>query len=529
MKPIRLIAGFLTVGVWTLASRVLGFVRDILIAGALGAGPVAEAFFIAFALPNMFRRFFAEGAFNMAFVPMVSKKLEAGDDPQVFVRDAFAGLATVLIVLTLIAQLAMPWLVLAMAGGFAGDERLALATGLGRIVFVYILLISLAALISGLLNALGRFAAAAAAPVVLNIILVGALMLAGTGVFSETVTLGGLPDAPPGLHEGTMLAWGVVLAGIAQLALVWWAAHRAGMTVRPALPRLTPDMRRLARIAAPAALAGGVVQVNLLVGRQVASHFDGAIAWLSYADRLYQLPLGVVGIAVGIVLLPDLSHRLSSGDEAGGRAAFNRACEFTLALTLPAAVALMVVPGPLVSVLFERGAFDATDSAATALAVAIYGLGLPAFVLQKTLQPLFFAREDTRSPFRYALVSMVVNAGVAVGLAPLVGYTAAAFGTTLAGWAMVWLLWRGSRPMGDAAALDDRLRTRSWRIAAASAVMGIALWGAGQALSGPLATAGLRYVALAGLVAAGMAVYFAAGRAFGAFRLSDFRGAVRRA
>ena len=283
MKPIRLVSGFLTVGVWTLLSRIFGFVRDIMIAAYLGTGPVAEAFLVAFSLPNMFRRFFAEGAFNMAFVPMFSKKLEGDDDAADFARDAFTGLATILIGFTLLATVFMPFLVMAMASGFLGDERFDLAVAYGRIAFPYILFISLAALLSGVLNATGRFVAAAAAPVLLNVIFVAAILLGNR----------------LGWPVGDTLAWAVPLAGIAQLVLVWIAASRAGFRLIPRRPRLTPDLKRLAIIAAPAALAGGVVQINLLVGRQVASFFDGAIAWLSYADRLYQLPLGVVGIAIG--------------------------------------------------------------------------------------------------------------------------------------------------------------------------------------------------------------------------------------
>lgn len=511
MKPVRLVSGFLTVGGWTLASRILGFVRDILIAAFLGAGPVAEAFLIAFGLPNMFRRFFAEGAFNMAFVPMFSKKVEADDGPLEFARDAFTALAAILIVFTLIAQIFMPWLVLAMAGGFADDGRLGLATLFGRIAFPYILFISLAALLSGVLNATGRFAAAAAAPLLLNILFIGALWLADL----------------LGWDIGLTLAWTVPLAGIAQLALVWAAATRSGFRLIPTRPRLTPDLKRLAIIAAPAALAGGVVQVNLLVGRQVASFFDGAIAWLSYADRLYQLPLGVVGIAIGVVLLPDLSRRLQAGDTAGGRHAVSRAAEMSLALTIPAAVALIVVPGPLVSTLFQRGAFSEADAAATAAAVAIYGLGLPAFVLQKVLQPLYFAREDTRSPFRFALVAMVVNAALAIGLAPIVGYLAAAIGASVAGWAMVWLLWRGARGMGEAARPDDRLRHRAGRICAAAALMGFALWAAMLVLA-PMFAGSAQWLALFLLVTIGIVTYFAAGRLLGAFALSDFKDALKR-
>jgi len=512
--------GFLTVGAWTLLSRLLGFARDIMIAAFLGAGPVAEAFLIAFSLPNMFRRFFAEGAFNMAFVPMFSKKLETGDDAIGFARDAFAGMAALLTVFTALGIIFMPVLVWAMASGFGADERFDIAVVYGRIAFPYILFISLSALISGVLNASGRFLAAAAAPVLLNVIFILAMLLA---------VLLGARDAPaPERAVGDYLAAAVPLGGMAQLALVWIAAARAGYRFRPRRPRLTPELKRLAIIAAPAALAGGVVQVNLLVGRQVASFFDGAVAWLSYADRLYQLPLGVVGIAIGIVLLPDLSRRLGAGDTAGGRDALNRAAELTLALTVPAAVALVVIPVPLVSVLFQRGAFGADDTAATALAVAVYGLGLPAFVLQKVLQPLFFARADTRRPFHYALVAMVVNAGVAVGLATQIGYLGAAFGTTLAGWAMVVLLWRGSRNMGDAAMIDDRLRRRIWRIVLAALIMGAALMALAVVLNPLLGAPGTRYGALAVLVFAGMGIYFGSGQLIGAFRLSEFRSALRR-
>ncbi len=523
MSGIRLITGVLTVGVWTLLSRVLGFVRDILIAAWLGTGPVAEAFIVAFALPNMFRRFFAEGAFNMAFVPMFSKRLEKGDDATGFARQAMAGLATVLVILTVLATIFMPWLVLAMASGFAGDERLDMAVTLGRIVFIYILFISLAALVSGVLNASGRFAAAAAAPVLLNIILITILVLAEAGLFGSFI---GEYD---GARHGSAMAIGVVLAGIAQLALVWIAAKRAGFHLTPTLPRLSPEIRRLAIIAAPAMLAGGVVQINLLIGRQVASYFDGAIVWLSFADRLYQLPLGVVGIAIGIVLLPDLSRRLAAEDTAGGQHALSRAAEMSLALAIPAAVALLVIPGALVAALFERGAFVAEDTRATALVTAIYGLGLPAFVMQKVLQPLYFAREDTKRPFYFAAAAMVINAVLAVGLAPLIGYLAAALGTTIAGWGMLFLLWRGARGMGDAARFDDRFRDRLWRMIVAAVLMGAALFLL-QRLLAPLAASGdlVRFIGVILLCLGGVAAYAAAGLALKAFTLSDLRTTFRR-
>lgn len=512
IRKIHLASSFFTVGIWTLLSKILGFVRDIMIASAMGSGPMAQAFLIAFSLPNMFRRFFAEGAFNTAFVPMFSKKVEAGDAPEDFAREAFSGLATIVLVVVLLGQIFMPFLVFAMASGFADDARFALTVDYGRIVFPYILFISLAALLSGVLNAIGRFAAAAAAPVLLNIILVAAMYLA----------------AMMGWEIGAALSWAVLLAGFAQMALVWWAARQAGIVLMPRRPRLTPDIKRLAIIAFPAALAGGVVQVNLLVGRQVASYFDGAVAWLSYADRLYQLPLGVVGIAIGVVLLPDLSRRLRARDDEGGNHSLNRAAEFSLALTLPSAVALMVIPTALVSVLFQRGAFDAVDTANTALAVAVYGAGLPSFVLAKVWAPLFFAREDTKSPFRYALVSMVVNAGLAIGLSPFFGYLAAAIGTTVAGWSMLALLWLGSRKLGPAAAMDARLKRKLPKIILASAAMGAALIAAAYILAPWLYGSSLRYAALGLLVLIGMGVYGSAVVLTGAMRVADLRAMLRR-
>ncbi|MFZ7091571.1 murein biosynthesis integral membrane protein MurJ [Primorskyibacter sp. 2E233] len=512
MKPIKLISGVLTVGFWTLMSRILGVVREVMILAFVGPGPLMDAFVAAFRLPNMFRRFFAEGAFNAAFVPMFSKKYEGEEDPLVFARDALSGLAFVLLILTALALIFMPALVYATAGGFVGDARFDLTVGYGRIVFPYILLISLAALFSGALNATGHFAAAAAAPVLLNIFVIS-FMVIGAYVGGAAIF---------------WLIWAIPFAGAAQLVVVWIAAERAGIRVRPARPRLTPDMRQLVRTAIPAALAGGVMQLNLLVGQFVASGYEKAVGWLYAADRLYQLPLGVVGIAVTVVLLPDLSRKLKAQDHVGGRAALSRSGELSLALTIPASVALVVIPLPLVSVLFQRGATGASDSAAIALAVAIYGLGLPSFVLQKVFQPLYFARENTRTPFNYAVVSMLINAVLAIGLAPFIGWIAPAIATTVAGWSMALQLFFGARKMGEVASFDDRFFTRLWRICAASALMGGTLF-AGQLLLGPLlAQPWVRGLALTLLIAIGIVAYGIAGQLLGAFSLSEIRNLVRR-
>ncbi len=506
-----MIRNIVTLGGWTLVSRGAGLVRELMMAAYLGAGPVADAFNVAFSLPNMFRRFFAEGAFNQAFVPLYSKKLEAGDDAEDFAQNAFSGLTAFLIVFTIIGTLAMPLLVWAMAAGFVGDGRFDMAVDFGRITFVYIGFISLFALLSGILNAHGHFAEAGAVPVLMNLVFIAAMLLANQ----------------MGWDMGHTLALTTPITGIAQLGWTLYAARRIGFIPRLRMPRLTPDFRRLMANMGPALLVGGVVQINLLVSRQVASGTEGAISWLVYADRLYQLPLGVVAIAVGTVLLPELSRRLQAGDSAGGREAFNRGTEFALLLTLPAAVALVIIAFPITEVLYQRGAFGAADTAATALALAIYGLGLPAFVLQKALQPLFYAREDTRSPFRYALWSMAINAALAFGLMPWIGFSAAAWATTLSAWVMVIQLWWGARRLGEETRFDARFLSRLWRIALASALMGAALWG-GWALLQPLLEARAhRILALVLLIALGIASYGIAAFGLRAVQVSDLK-ALRR-
>lgn len=508
---VRMIRSILTLGGWTMVSRAAGLARELMMAAYLGAGPVADAFNVAFSLPNMFRRFFAEGALNQAFVPIYAKKLQGTEDAEAFAQNAFSGLAGFLVVFSALGTLAMPWLVWAMASGFAGDARFDLAVGFGRITFCYIGFISLFALLAGILNAHGRFAEAGFVPVLMNLVFIAAMLLA----------------ARQGWDMGRTLAWTVPVTGIAQVGWTLRAAARAGFVPRLVRPRLTADFRHLLIVAGPALLAGGVVQINLLISRQVASGTEGAISWLVYADRLYQLPLGVVAIAVGTVLLPELARRLRADDPEAGQAAFNRSAEFALLLTLPAAVALVVIAHPITEVLYQRGAFDAEDTRATALALAIYGVGLPAFVLHKVLQPLFYAREDTARPFRYALWSMVTNAALAFGLMPWLGFSAAAWATTLSAWIMVGQLWHGSRRMGAEARLDARLKARLWRMALAAAVMGMALWLAWGGLQPLLAMRAYRVLALVGLVSVGLAVYGGAALALGAVRWSDLRAGLK--
>ena len=498
-----------TVGGLTMLSRLLGFVRDVLTAAILGAGPAAEAFFVAFRFPNLFRRLFAEGAFNSAFVPLFSKRLEAEGQEAAhrFAEESLAVLLSGLFVLTAALIILMPWAIYAIAAGFSDDAAKLETTVLyTRICFPYLGCMAAAALFSGVLNGMGRFAAAAAAPVVLNIVLISALGLSAILAW------------PPGLS----LSWGVLIAGILQALMLYFAAARAGMRLRLRRPRMTAAVKRLLTLAAPGVVSGGASQINVLVSTTIATYFVGAVAWLSYADRVYQLPLGVVGVAVGVVLLPTLSRHVRAQRQTEANAAFNRAVEVSLTLTLPAAAAMIAIPGLIAAALFERGAFGAGDSAQTARAMMAMAPGLPAAVLIRTLAPCYFAQEDMKTPLRAALAAIVANIVIALALSPFIGFVALALAGTLSGWLNVGILAIGLRRRG-AFGPDARLRKRAPRILLASALMAVAL------AATPLPDGGLgRFGALLALCILGAAVYGLAGRALGAFAIADLKSALRR-
>lgn len=518
---------FATVGGLTMVSRLLGFVRDILIAAALGSGAVADAFFVAFRFPNLFRRLFAEGAFNSAFVPLFARRLEGEGEAaaRAFAEEAMAMLAFVLIVFSGLAMLAMPWLMALLAPGFVSDPaKYGLSVLLTQIAFPYLFCMSLVALLSGVLNSLHRFWAAAAAPILLNVILVTAIALAIALGYSHK------PAA------GVVLATGVLIAGLAQLAMLWIAVRRAGLILAIRRPRYTEGVKRLVALGIPGLVSGGITQINIVVGTIIASLQAGAISYLYYADRLYQLPLGIVGVAIGVVLLPDLARKLRAGDTAAAMDSQNRSLELGLALTLPAAVALAVAAEPIISVLFQRGAFTAADTPATAAALAAYAWGLPAFVLIKVFQPAFFAREDTATPMRYAAVNLVVNVAGSVGLFFLFQslgtypHVGVALATTLAAWVNTVLLWSRLVRRGEFAA-DARLARVLPMIALSSAAMGAVLWLAMPLLAPWLAASqptAVRFAALAALVTAGLASYGMLAVVTGALRLGSLRSALRR-
>ncbi|MCH8001425.1 MAG: murein biosynthesis integral membrane protein MurJ [Proteobacteria bacterium] len=495
-----LLRSLATVGGYTGISRVLGFVRDILIAAAVGTGPVADAFFVAFRLPNLFRRLFGEGAFNAAFVPLFARHLEEGGKAaaKIFAEQTLAVLLSALLLLSALAMAGMPWLMYALAPGFAAEPaKFDLAVQLSRITFPYLLFMSLVALLSGVLNSLYKFAAAAAAPILLNIFFIFALVV--------VLPLTGAP--------GPVLAWTVAAAGIGQFLFLLAACHRAGMALRLPRPRLTAGVRRLLKLIGPGVLSAGVLQINLMIGTIIASLQAGAVSYLYYADRVYQLPLGLIGIGLGVVLLPHLTRSLRGGAEAEAMRTLNRGLELSMLLTLPAAVALVVVSWPIVIVLFERGAFDRASSEATALALMAFAAGLPAYVLVKVLQPAFFAREDTVTPFKMAAATVAANVALSLILFWPLGHVGIALATALAAWLNTVLLAVALRRRGFLT-LDARLKGRLPRVALASLVMGLALWAAARWL-GPWFEAALwwRIAGLAILVGGGLALY--AGLAYG--------------
>ena len=486
-------------------------------AGTLGAGLIADAFLVAFKFPNFFRRLFAEGAFNAAFVPMFGQRLatKGKASAQAFAAEAAAVLISALMLFTLAVVLLMPWLMYAIAPGFADQpEKLGLTVELTRITFPYLMFMAVIALLGGMLNTMQRFAATAAAPILLNIVLISALVL---------IALGYIP------HPGFGLAWAVTAAGIGQLIWIAAACARLDIMIRLPRPRLTPGVRRLLAVMVPGLIGSGVVQINLVVDVILASTLlEGSVSFLYFADRINQLPLGVVGVAVGVALLPLLTRQLADGDEAAASDSQNRAIEFALVLTLPAAVALMTIAGPLVSVLFERGAFDAAAAANTAAALTAFAVGLPAYVLIKALTPGFFARQDTATPVKVGIFAMVLNVVLAVTLMQVMAHVGIALATACSAWinalALGFILHRRNQLR-----IDPRLRRNAPRALAAAIFMAVPLIFAKAVLEPYFGGSSFeKIMALCGLVVLGLGVYALAAHLFGAVRVSELRSMLRR-
>ncbi|MBX7249841.1 MAG: murein biosynthesis integral membrane protein MurJ [Caulobacteraceae bacterium] len=507
----------------TLISRFLGLARDLVITARLGASltPAADAYNTMLAFPNLFRRIFAEGAFAAAFVPAYARTLEKDGKEAAdrLASDALATLAATTIILTVVFQLTMPWLMLGINPGYVDDKaKFDLAVLLTQISMPYLPCMAIGALLSGILNARGRFIVSGAFPILLNLVMLIAV----------------LPASDP-IAGAKAASVAVLIAGVLQAGVLWWGARKAGANIVLRWPRLTPEIKLLITLAIPGAVSASATQINIFISSMLASLQDGARSWLAVADRLYQLPLGLVGVAIGVALLPKLSASIQAGDHDDAQAATDQALIFALALTLPAAAALVSMPFYLIDGLFTRGQFTVEDARFTAQALFHYGWGVPAFVLVRVLGPAFFARQDTRSPMRFALISVGVNIILGVALFYTIGFQGIAAATAIAAWInvgqMLFTLARRKHYAPSANAWS-----RIIRVLLACMVMGLALAAAShwrlvlEGLLGGLRLGGLGpkeimvlLVSLAGGLSYPLLVL-----AFGGLKVSEIKAALKR-
>ena len=500
-----------TIGGLTMVSRVAGMAREMIFSRVLGANDVTDAWFQAFIIPNVFRRLFAEGAFSAAFVPMFSKRLHGDggiEDARSFSEDVLSVFLPVLIALTAILELAMPGVIWLLADKPVDPGQFDMSVDFARIMFPYIILVSLVTLFTGMLNSVSRFAPGASFPIILNAVLIAALLvgerwMAATGASVEQVAYG--------------IAWAVTGAGVMQLAWLYGWARVEGFKPRARWPKMTPEVKRLGIIALPAAIGGGAYQINTLVQLYFLNQLEsGSVSYMNYADRLNQLPLGIIGIALSTAILPTLSKFVGSDNKEGTDRVQSDAIELSMLLTIPAAVALAICATPFVTMIFQGGRFDIADAAMTGEVLAALVLGLPAYVLVKVLVPNFYARADTKTPVIAAFVSLTVFVGFNIAFLQRFGVVGVAFASVIGAWINVGYLYLVMLQRGHYR-VPAALLLRIARQLVAAAAMGAALWFARDLLT-PFFAAGLfeRLFALLVLVVCSGVVYFGVAFAVGA-------------
>ena len=499
-----------TVGGLTGISRIAGFVRDVLTASILGAGPIADAFFVALKLPNFFRRVTAEGAFSVAFVPIYSESLtkEGRAEADRFASNAFMIMLLILSVVTLLALVAMPYIIMVIAPGFESyGMRHITAVELSRITFPYLLLMSLTALLGGVMNALDRFAPFAFAPVLFNLCLIVALLLSGH--FESA---------------GHAMAWGIVVSGVLQFLWLFACAWRCGFRLKVWFPRFDAKAREVFKLMGPGVIGAGVMHINLFADLIMASFLaTGSISYLYYADRLNQLPLGVVGIAVGTALLPMLSQAMAGDDHEKASALFRKALEVCLMLALPAAIALAVIPEALITVLFERGAFDVADTQATVAVLMSYALGLPAYICIKVFSTAHWARKDTKTPVKISVIGTVANIALSLVLIQFMGVVGIALATGMTGWLLFMMHVRVLRDH-PSVSFDGVFIGHVVKIVICCVVMAAGLYLHGHVWDRWSSAEGVtQIVELGVLVISGMMIYGLALLALGVLRMDDLR------
>lgn len=505
-----------TIGGLTMVSRIAGFAREMLMARVMGASAAADAFFVAFRLPNTFRRLFGEGAFSAGFVPLYAQRLQGPDgeaESKRFSEEVLAVFLPTLILFTVVFEIIMGPFVF-LISGYHGEE-LALATFLTRITFPYLILISLVSLFSGILNSLARFTAAAFAPALLNLAMLTALILVRDG----------------GAITATALAIAVTVGGFIQLGLLLAACKRAGIVLKLRRPRITPGVRQFVRVVIPATLGAGVYQISAFIDTFFLTRIGtGAMSYFNYADRLNQLPLGVIGAALGTAILPQISRHVGAGEDRQAARVMSQATELAMLLCLPAALALSVSSYPLISALFQGGEFTPDDAAITAMTLSIVVLGLPAYVLVKVLTPGFYARQDTATPVKTAVFVLLANIVLNFALIWWLGFgiLGLAAAIAIASWLNCLILYTILHRRGHFR-IEGWLASRIARQLAAGALMVAALFAIRAGLHGWFqGSFGERLVGVGALVGGGMAVYFPAVWLFGGTDKEELLSLFRR-
>lgn len=506
-----------TIGGLTMVSRVLGFLREMIASRILGAGPAAEVFALAFLIPNLFRRLFGEGAFSSGFVPLFSKRLNGGagiEDAKAFAEEILAVFAPALILITVLLMVTMPGFIGLMTdvSWKAGDGRTETAIELTRITMPYMVMICLVSLASGVVNSLNKFAAAAFAPSLLNFALVGALLLFPQG----------------GMVTAKAMAWAVVAGGVVQIILLWVSMAKAGVKLRLRRPRLTPAVRELVVLILPATLAGGIYYISQSFYARFATGIDGALVYLGQADRLNQLPLAIIGSALGTAILPAVSRAITAGNTEEAARIQGQAIDLGMLLTLPATIALCVAAQPIAALLFQGGRFTAQDAANTGLVLGILSAGLPAYVGIKILAPGFYARQQMWTPVIIGMTALTIGVRLNFFLVPRFGLAALPFSTAFSAWLNMLALYVMLHREGYYK-LSGGVAFRVSRQLIAALVMGAALWAIRVGLGPLLPDSSFgRLLMVAALVPAGGIVYFAVGWVIGAINKDDVLVLLRR-
>ena len=503
-----------TIGGLTLVSRIAGFAREMLMSRVMGASWQADAFFVAFRLPNTFRRLFGEGAFSAGFVPLYAQRLHGkggNAEAKNFSEEVLAVFVPTLILFTLAFEIIMGPFVFLISGYH--DEKLALATFLTRITFPYLVLISLVSLFSGILNSLARFTAAAFAPALLNLAMLAALIFVPVG----------------GTTTAVALAIGVTIGGVLQLGLLLAACKRAGIVLKLRRPRMTPGVRQFVRVVVPATLGAGVYQISAFIDTFFLTRIGtGAMSYFNYADRLNQLPLGVIGAALGTAILPQVSRHVGANEPAKAARVQGQAAELAMLLCLPAALALAVSAFPLVSALFQGGKFTTEDARLTAMTLSIIVLGLPAYVLVKVLTPGFYARQDTATPVKVAVLVLVATVVLNFLLIPPFGIAGLASAIAICSWLNCVILYVILHRRGHFR-IEGWLASRIARQLIAAVAMGAALFGIRMVLGSWFeGSVGHRLAGVIAIVGGGMAVYFPLVWILGGTDREELKSLVRR-